>query len=93
MTLTLENVVVLLFVAAAAVYMVVRLRRVAAGQSKCVCGSKACGSASPPCGSSVKGAGTSCEPSGGLPVIPPACKQGGRRVREEVGGVWASWDS
>ncbi|MGA2255213.1 MAG: hypothetical protein ABSG53_11165 [Thermoguttaceae bacterium] len=77
MTLTLENIVVLLFVAAAAVYMVVRLRRVAAGQNKCVCGSKACGSASPPCGSSFKGAAASGEPSGGLPLIPPACNQGG----------------
>ena len=41
----IENILVLLFVAAAAVYTVVHLRRVAAGQSQCVCGSKTCGAA------------------------------------------------
>jgi hypothetical protein len=77
MTLTLENTLVLLFVAAAAVYMVVRLRRVAAGQNKCVCGSNACGSAAPSCGSSAKGESPTGNPCGGLPVIPPSCNQGG----------------
>ena len=48
MTPMTQNIVVLLFVAAAAVYAVVRLRRVAAGQTKCVCGSKTCGSAAAP---------------------------------------------
>jgi hypothetical protein len=73
MTPTIENIVVLLFVAAAAVYMVVRLRRVAAGKSKCVCGSNNCGSASAPCGGNGKGTAA----SGGLPVLPPSCNQGG----------------
>ena len=78
MTITLENALVLLFVAAAAVYMVLRLRRVAAGQSQCVCGSKACGSASPPCGSGSRGDSATGTSLGGLPVIPPPCNQGGR---------------
>ena len=34
------DILVLLFVAAAAVYMVVRLRRMATGQSKCECGAR-----------------------------------------------------
>ena len=68
-----ENIVVLLLVAAAAVYTVMRLRRVAAGQSKCVCGSNACGPASAPCGGSVRGGAA----SGGLPLIPPSCNEGG----------------
>ncbi|MGO9115704.1 MAG: hypothetical protein ACLP9L_41385 [Thermoguttaceae bacterium] len=73
----IENVVVLLLVAAAAAYMVVRLRRVAAGQSKCVCGSKACGPASAPCGGSGKSGAATDDPSGGLPLLPPSCNQGG----------------
>jgi hypothetical protein len=73
----IENIVVLLLVAAAAVYTVVRLRRVAAGQSKCVCGSKACGSASAPCGGSLKDGVAGGDSSGGLPLLPPSCTQGG----------------
>jgi len=76
MTPTLENILVLLFVAAAAVYMVVRLRRVAAGQNRCVCGSKSCGSTSTPSGCSLKGTGASGDTRGGLPLLPPACNQG-----------------
>ena len=75
MTPMIQNIIVLFLVAAAAVYTVVRLRRVAAGESKCVCGSKACGPASPPCGSSAKDAATR-RPNGGLPLIPPSCNQG-----------------
>jgi hypothetical protein len=77
MTPMIENILVLLFVAAAAVYAVARLRRVAAGQSKCVCGSKACGPGSGPCGSSVQDASAAGGPDGGLPLIPPSCNQGG----------------
>ena len=73
----IQNVVVLLLVAAAAVYTVVRLRRVAAGESKCVCGSKACGAASAACGNSAQGAAASGNPGGGLPLLPPSCNQGG----------------
>ena len=76
MTLTLENIVVLMFVAAAAVYMVARLRRVAAGQSKCVCGTKTCGLSSTPSGCSAKGTTAGSQPSSGLPLIPPACNRG-----------------
>jgi hypothetical protein len=64
MTPTIENILVLLLVAAAVAYVIVRFRRMAAGRSKCVCGTSACGSAAPPCGSS-------------LPVISPPCSQGG----------------
>ena len=63
MTPMIQDSIVLLLVAAAAVYMVVRLRRLAAGQSKCACGSKSCGKVSPP--------------NGGLPVLPPSCNQDG----------------
>ncbi len=72
MTPMTENIIVLLLVAAAAVYTVVRLRRVAAGESKCVCGSKSCGPTAAPCGSGSKDANT----SGGLPLITPSCNQG-----------------
>ncbi len=71
----IENILVLLFVAAAAVYTVVRLRRVAAGQSQCVCGSKTCGAAQKPCG--TKGADSTGAGSDGLPLLPPSCHQGG----------------
>jgi len=47
MTPMIENILVLLFVAAATIYMVVRLRRVAAGRSKCDCGSNVCDPESP----------------------------------------------
>jgi len=67
-----EDILVLSFVAAAAVYMVVRLRRVAAGRSKCVCGSNSCGPASAPCGRAAD-----ADVAGGLPVISPQCNQGG----------------
>ena len=73
MTITLENIVVLIFVALAAIYMVLRLRRVAAGRSQCVCGSKACASASQPCGGNASADAPDC----GLPVIPSSCSQGG----------------
>ena len=73
MTPTIENIVVLLLVAAAAVYMVVRLRRVAAGQSKCVCGSNSCGPGASPCGSTAKDAAVNGGASGGLPVIASGC--------------------
>jgi hypothetical protein len=77
MTPSVQDCLVLLFVAAAAVYMVVRLRRVAAGQSKCACGTKACGAGSPPCGSGLKADSANGGPAGGLPLISPACGQGG----------------
>ncbi len=75
----IQDILVLLLVAAAAVYTVVRLRRVAGGQNKCACGSKACGPASGPCGGSVTGAGASGQTgtNGGLPLLPPSCNQGG----------------
>ncbi len=73
----IEDMVVLLLVAAAAVYTVVRLRRVAAGQSKCVCGSKGCGAASTPCGAGLKGGAGVDVAGGGLPMLPPSCGQGG----------------
>jgi len=76
MTLTLENIVVLMFVAASAVYMVARLRRVATGQNKCVCGSKSCGSTSTPSGCSVKNMAAGGDTRGGLPLLPPACNRG-----------------
>jgi hypothetical protein len=65
-----ENILVLLLVAAAAVYTVVRLRRVAAGESKCICGSKSCGPVAATCGSK------DADKSGGLPLITPSCNQG-----------------
>jgi hypothetical protein len=64
MTSIIENILVLVFVTAAVVYVIVRFRRMAAGRSKCGCGSSGCGSAAPPCGSS-------------LPVISPPCSQSG----------------
>jgi len=75
MTPMIEDILVLLFVGAAAVYTVVRLRRVAAGQSNCVCGSKACTSAAGPCECSVKDAAATGQDSE-LPLVPPACNQG-----------------
>jgi hypothetical protein len=80
MTSIIENVVVLLLVATAAVYTVVRLRRVAAGESKCVCGSKGCGSAAAG-GGRVQDAtvrGDPGSPNGSLPVLSPSCNQGCR---------------
>ena len=62
MTPALDNILALLLVAAAAIYMLVCLRRAAAGQSACDCGSKAC--ASPPSSSE------------GLPLLPAQCTQG-----------------
>lgn len=72
MTPTIQDILVLLCVAVAAVYMVLRLRRVGTGQSKCACGTKACGAAAAPCGG-VKGPVA----TGGLPVVSPPCNQGG----------------
>ena len=75
-----QDIVVLLVVAAAAAYTILRLYRMAAGRSQCACGSKACGSRSAPCGVALKGAtaiGESGGASGGLPLLPPSCNQGG----------------
>lgn len=69
----IQDIFVLLLVAAAAVYMIVRLRRMAAGQNQCACGSRACDPASLPCGGKVQGPVV----SGGLPLLPPACNQRG----------------
>jgi hypothetical protein len=72
----IQNIIVLLLVAVAAVYTVVRLRRLAAGESKCACGTTSCGAASPSCGSGQCNLVSSNEP-GGLPVIGASCGQGG----------------
>jgi hypothetical protein len=71
-----QDIVVLLFVAAAAVYMVVRLRRMAMGQSKCACGTKSCG-ATAPCASAAQCTAANSAAGEGLPLLPPACGQGG----------------
>jgi hypothetical protein len=75
-TPTLQDIVVLLFVAVAAVYTVARLRRVATGQNKCACGAKSCGAASP-CGGNIQKCSEPAGPGGGLPVLPSSCGQGG----------------
>lgn len=49
-----QDIIVLVLVAAAAVYTVVRLRRLAAGETKCACGSKSCSPATP-CGGGPSG--------------------------------------
>ncbi len=72
----IQNIIVLLLVAVAAVYMVVRLRRLAAGESKCACGTNSCSSASKSCGSGQCNLTANSEP-GGLPVIGSNCGQGG----------------
>jgi hypothetical protein len=69
-----ENVIVLMLVATAGAYTVVRLRRLAAGESKCACGTKSCGSASPSCGTCS--AAPSSE-AGGLHVLNSPRGQGG----------------
>lgn len=71
-----ENVIVLVLVAAAGMYTVVCLRRLAAGESKCACGTKSCGSASPSCGSGNCAVVSNSE-AGGLHVLNPPCGQGG----------------
>jgi hypothetical protein len=73
MTPAVENILVWLLVVAATVYMAVRLRRMAAGKSNCVCGSDTCDPASVACNSSIKGEAA----SGGLPLLPPSCSQRG----------------
>jgi hypothetical protein len=69
----IENIVVLLLVAAAAVYTVVRLCRVAAGRNKCVCGSNSCSPTSMPCCGGNKSGQTNAD----LPILPSACDQRG----------------
>jgi hypothetical protein len=71
-----QDTFVLLFVAAAAVYMVLRLRRVASGQSKCACGTKSCGAAAP-CARAAQRTAANGGAGEGLPLLPPACGQGG----------------
>ncbi len=72
MASALQDILVLIVVAMAAVYMLVRLRRMATGKNQCACGSKACGPSKAPCGGAVKGMGP-----GSLPLLPPTCNQGG----------------
>ena len=72
----IQNIIVLVLVALAAVYMVVRIRRLAAGESKCACGTTSCSAASESCGSGQCHLVSSNE-AGGLPVIGPSCNQGG----------------
>jgi hypothetical protein len=69
-----QDSLVLLIVAGAAVYMVLRLRRVAAGQSKCACGTKSCGAAANSCGGAPQ---TAAAGRNELPMLPPSCGQGG----------------
>ncbi len=76
MTSMIEDILVLLFVAAAGVYMIVRLRRMATGQSTCACGTKTCGAPPGSCPSGVQSADAACGPSGQLPLLPPSCNQG-----------------
>ncbi len=71
----IDNIIVFLVVASAAVYAVVRLRRVAAGESKCVCGSNSCASSSRSCGSGGCGIASGGD-ARGLPVIAPPCNHG-----------------
>jgi len=72
----IQNIIVLLLVAAAAIYTVVRLRRLAAGESKCACGTTSCGAASSSCGNGQCNLVSNNE-QGGLPIISPPCGQGG----------------
>ena len=72
----IQNIIVLLLVAVAAVYTVVRLRRLAAGESKCACGTNSCSAASKSCGSGRCNLTSNNEP-GSLPVIGSSCGQGG----------------
>jgi hypothetical protein len=72
----IQNIIVLMLVAVAAVYTVVRLRRLAAGESKCACGTNSCGAAAPSCANGQCNL-TSSNQAGGLPVIGQSCSQGG----------------
>jgi hypothetical protein len=72
----IQNLIVLLLVAAAVVYMVVRLRQMAGGESKCGCGSQSCGTA-PSCGGATNAGG-----QGQLPLLAPPCGQAGCVERE-----------
>jgi hypothetical protein len=72
----IQNIIVLLLVALAAVYTVVRLRRLAAGESKCACGTTSCSAASQSCGSGQCNLVSNNE-AGGLPVIGTQCGQAG----------------
>jgi hypothetical protein len=76
MTVLVENILVLFLVAAAAVYTIVRLRRVGAGQSKCVCGSEVCAPATGPCDGGVEGAAATSDSS--PEQVSPSCNQGCR---------------
>ncbi len=69
-----ENVIVLVMVAAAGVYTVVCLRRLAAGESKCACGTKSCGSATKSCGTCSAAPNSE---AGGLHVLSPPRGQSG----------------
>jgi hypothetical protein len=73
----IQNIIVLVLVALAAVYMVVRLRRLAAGESKCACGTTSCSAASESCAGGQCNLVANGESSSGLPVIGPACGKGG----------------
>jgi hypothetical protein len=75
MSTMIENLIVLLLVAAAAIYTVVRLCRLGTGKSKCACGTDSCGAASASCGD-CPAAASSGNDASGLPIIPP-CGQGG----------------
>ena len=72
----IENSIVFLVVISAAVYTVVRLRRVAGGESKCVCGSNSCGSSSRSCNTGSCGIASDVGNASGLPVISPPCNHG-----------------
>ncbi len=77
----IQDIIVLLLVAVAAVYTVVRLRRLAAGESKCACGTTSCSTASESCGSGQCNLAAKNE-TGGLPVIGSSCGQGGCGARK-----------
>ena len=47
----IQNIIVLLLVAAAAVYTVIWLRRLSTGETKCACGSNCCDTKSKSCSS------------------------------------------
>ena len=72
----IQDTIVLVLVAVAAVYTVMRLRRLAAGESKCACGTTSCSAASKSCASGQCNLVANNE-AGGLPVIGPSCNQGG----------------
>lgn len=77
MTPEVQNVVVLAFVAAAAGYMIWRMKAAASGGGNCACGTKSCSTSAASCGNSETCSSTqpTGPQAGGLPIVSTSRKQ------------------